>query len=193
METLGLSAGDCEDFAIAKYFTLLINIPNEKMRLAITLSTLLALLGGLLASTLNARSYLNEQLSSKNTHNATALALSQQNANPVMIELTVWALFDGGHYDLIRVVNPLGKTIAEKSAPASTLTVPAWFVAVLPLNYSADNQIFLTDLASFAHKMGLQVYADGVIDRAALAALETVGFDGVAGPAVKEPTSINPY
>ena len=108
----------------------------RQMWLAIILSTLLALLGGLLASTLNARSYLNEQLSSKNTDNATALALalSQQNTNPVMIELTVSALFDSGHYELIRVVDPLGKTIAEKSAPASTLTVPAWFVAVLPLN-----------------------------------------------------------
>ena len=34
METLGRGAGDCEDFAIAKYFTLLLlNIPEEKMRL----------------------------------------------------------------------------------------------------------------------------------------------------------------
>ena len=34
METLGRGAGDCDDFAIAKYFTLLLlNIPNEKMRL----------------------------------------------------------------------------------------------------------------------------------------------------------------
>jgi len=34
METLGKGAGDCEDFAIAKYFTLLLlNIPDEKMRL----------------------------------------------------------------------------------------------------------------------------------------------------------------
>ena len=34
METLGKSAGDCEDFAIAKYFTLLLlNIPDEKLRL----------------------------------------------------------------------------------------------------------------------------------------------------------------
>lgn len=34
METLGRGAGDCEDFAIAKYFTLLLlNIPDEKLRL----------------------------------------------------------------------------------------------------------------------------------------------------------------
>ena len=34
METLGRGAGDCEDFAIAKYFTLLLlSIPDENMRL----------------------------------------------------------------------------------------------------------------------------------------------------------------
>ncbi|WP_341915095.1 LapD/MoxY N-terminal periplasmic domain-containing protein [Polaromonas sp. YR568] len=106
------------------------------MWLAIILSTLLALLGGLLASTLNARSYLTEQLSAKNTDNATALALalSQQRADAVMVELTVSALFDSGHYALIRVVDPLGKTIVERIAPATARTVPAWFVRALPLN-----------------------------------------------------------
>jgi EAL domain-containing protein (putative c-di-GMP-specific phosphodiesterase class I)/GGDEF domain-containing protein len=108
----------------------------RQMWLAIILSTLLALLGGLLASTLNARSYLTEQLSAKNTDNATALALalSQQRADAVMVELTVSALFDSGHYALIRVVDPLGKTIVERIAPAAARTVPAWFVRALPLN-----------------------------------------------------------
>lgn len=108
----------------------------RQMWLAIILSTLLALLGGLLASTLNARSYLTEQLSAKNTDNATALALalSQQRADAVMVELTVSALFDSGHYALIRVVDPLGKTIVERIAPATARTVPAWFVRALPLN-----------------------------------------------------------
>ena len=108
----------------------------RQMWLAIILSTLLALLGGLLASTLNARAYLSEQLSAKNNDNAAALALalSQQNANATMVELTVSALFDGGHYELIRVVDPLGKTIVDKTATANALKVPAWFVRVLPLH-----------------------------------------------------------
>jgi diguanylate cyclase (GGDEF)-like protein len=107
----------------------------RQMWLAIFLSTLLALMGGLLASTLNARSYLSNQLNSKNNDNATALALalSQQNADAVVIDLTVSALFDSGHYELIRVVDPLGKTIAERSAPGTDQTVPAWFVDLLPL------------------------------------------------------------
>lgn len=107
----------------------------RQMWLAIILSTLLALMGGLLASTLNARSYLSEQLNAKNTDNATALALalSQQNADAVMIELTVAALFDSGHYELIRVVDPLGKTIVERVAPVNGQFVPDWFIRALPL------------------------------------------------------------
>lgn len=61
------------------------------------------------------------------------------------------------------------------------------------LQYSADNQIFLKGLAFAAHKMGIQVFAEGLIDRAELASLQAAGFDGVAGPAVKEPTSVNLY
>jgi len=108
----------------------------RQMWLAITLSTLLALLGGLLASTLTARSYLAEQLSQKNTDNVTslALALSQQNANAVMVELTVAALFDSGHYELIRVVDPLGKLIVERATPANARTAPDWFVRALHLD-----------------------------------------------------------
>lgn len=107
----------------------------RQMWLAIFLSTVLALMGGLLASTLNARSYLSDQLNLKNNDNATALALalSQQNADAVMIELTVSALFDSGHYELIRVVDPLGKPIVERAAPDTGQTVPAWFVRLLPL------------------------------------------------------------
>ncbi len=107
----------------------------RQMWLAIFLSTLLALMGGLLASTLNARTYLSDQLNLKNNDNATALALalSQQNADTVMIELTVSALFDSGHYELIRVVDPLGKIIVERAASGAGQTVPAWFVDLLPL------------------------------------------------------------
>ena len=110
----------------------------RQMWLAIILSTLLALLGGLLASTLNARNYLSEQLNSKNNDNATALALAlgQQNADAVMIELTVSALFDGGHYELIRVVDPLGKTIVERVAPGPGQSAPDWFIKLLPLSVS---------------------------------------------------------
>jgi EAL domain-containing protein (putative c-di-GMP-specific phosphodiesterase class I)/GGDEF domain-containing protein len=107
----------------------------RQLWLAIILSTLLALLGSLFASTLSARSYLSEQLSIKNADNAAALALSlsQQNPDVVAVELAVSALFDSGHYELIRIVDPFGKPIVERSAPAGQLDVPAWFTAMLPI------------------------------------------------------------
>lgn len=108
----------------------------RQLWLAIIVSTLLALTGSLLASLLSARGYLESQLSIKNTDNATALALSisQGNPDPVMMDLVTASLFDGGHYELIRVTDPLGKTMVERVAPASQLGAPAWFVRLLPID-----------------------------------------------------------
>ena len=110
----------------------------RQLWLAIIISTLLALGGSLLASMLSARGYLQSQLSIKNTDNAAALALSLSQSSPdaVSVELAVTALFDSGHYELIRVVDPLGKTIVERLAPLGELDAPAWFVHSLPINAS---------------------------------------------------------
>jgi EAL domain-containing protein (putative c-di-GMP-specific phosphodiesterase class I)/GGDEF domain-containing protein len=107
----------------------------RQLWLAIVTSTLLALLGGLLTATLSARAYLSEQLSIKNTDNAAALALSFSKKYPdaVEVELAVSALFDSGHYELIRVTDPFGKTMAERSAPPEDNGVPRWFARVLPI------------------------------------------------------------
>ncbi|HMW19097.1 MAG TPA: EAL domain-containing protein [Accumulibacter sp.] len=103
--------------------------------LAILVSMLIVFTGSLLASMLSARAYLESQLSIKNADNAAALALSLSQSNPdtVSIELAVTALFDGGHYESIRVVDPEGKTIIEKTASTNELSAPAWFVQVLPM------------------------------------------------------------
>ena len=107
----------------------------RQLWLAIIISTMLALAGSLLASIVSARGYLQSQLSQKNTDNAAALALSlsQSQPDPVSVELTVSALFDSGHYELIRVTDPFGKTIVERSAPLGELDAPAWFVNRLPI------------------------------------------------------------
>ena len=107
----------------------------RQLWLAIIISTLLALGGSLLASIVSARGYLQSQLSLKNVDNASALALalSQSKPDPVSVELTVSALFDSGHYELIRVVDPVGKTIVERSAPLGELDAPSWFVNHLPI------------------------------------------------------------
>lgn len=106
--------------------------------LALILTTLLSLVGALLASTFSARIYLEEQLRMKNADNAASLALSlsQHKSDPVEIDLTVSALFDNGHYELIKVVDPHGKEIASHAAANNAYDAPLWFVHWLPL-YSA--------------------------------------------------------
>ena len=108
----------------------------RQLWLAIVASTLLALVGGLLVSMLSARSYLESQLSIKNTDNATALALSLSQSTPdeVTVELVVASLFDGGHYELVRVVNPQGKVLSERISTDTNLGAPGWFARFLPIH-----------------------------------------------------------
>jgi EAL domain-containing protein (putative c-di-GMP-specific phosphodiesterase class I)/GGDEF domain-containing protein len=108
----------------------------RQLWLAIVASTLLALVGGLLVSMLSARSYLESQLSIKNTDNATALALSLSQGTPdeVTVELVVASLFDGGHYELVRVVNPQGKVMSERVSTDTDLGAPEWFARLLPIH-----------------------------------------------------------
>lgn len=107
----------------------------RQLWLAVVTSMLLALGGSMLASILSARGYLESQLALKNADNAAALALSLSHAAPdaVSVELAVSALFDSGHYELIRVVDPMGKTLVERSAPSGELGAPMWFVRNVPL------------------------------------------------------------
>jgi diguanylate cyclase (GGDEF)-like protein len=107
----------------------------RQLWLAIITSMLLALGGSLLASLVSARSYLESQLSIKNSDNATALALSLSlnNQDATMVELTVASLFDGGHYEWIRVTNPQGGLLVERVAPSGDTDAPAWFVHMLPI------------------------------------------------------------
>jgi diguanylate cyclase (GGDEF)-like protein len=133
----------------------------RQLWLALILSTLLALAGSLLASTLSARAYLQEQLRMKNTDNAAALALSlsQRNADAVEIELAVAALFDSGHYESIRVVDPAGKLIVERVAPQEKHAAPDWFVRSVPIAAPAGvaqisngwKQVGTVSLASHSH------------------------------------------
>ena len=107
----------------------------RQLWLAVIISTLLALAGSLLASTLAARNYLSEQLTLKNADNAAALALalSQKNPDAVEIELAASALFDSGHYEVVRVTDPEGKLIVERVAPAGEYDAPDWFVRKFPM------------------------------------------------------------
>ncbi len=107
----------------------------RQLWLAIITSMLLALAGSMLASLLSARSYLESQLSIKNTDNAAAVALSLSQGNPdaVTAELVVSSLFDRGHYELIRIVDPNGKLIVERVSTENEWDAPVWFAHALPI------------------------------------------------------------
>ncbi|MFZ6815300.1 bifunctional diguanylate cyclase/phosphodiesterase [Undibacterium sp. Rencai35W] len=118
----------------------------RQLWLAIILSTLLASIGSLLASTLSSRAYLNEQLRMKNADNASVLALSisQKSADPVDLELMVAALFDRGHYESISIINPDGKKMVERVTAAEKTQIPQWFIRLFPIR-SIPGQAQISD------------------------------------------------
>lgn len=157
----------------------------RQLWLAIILSTLLALGGSLLASVVSARSYLESQLSQKNADNATvlALSLSRDDIDAVTVELAVSALFDSGHYELIRVVDPQGKTLVERAAEAGELNAPAWFVESLPL-HAVPGQAQISDgwkqfgtLTLVSHSR----FAYGALWRSVLETLAALAVSGLVG------------
>lgn len=111
----------------------------RQLWLTVTLSMVLAFGGSFALSMFSARSYLEQQLSNKNQDNAASLALSmsQQAQDPVTVELMVAALFDTGHYQLIRVTDPHGKVIVERSTADTAKDVPAWFARLFPIRAEA--------------------------------------------------------
>lgn len=107
----------------------------RQLWLAILTSMLIALFASLFASLMNARGYLETQLSMKNQDNATtlALALSQGENAADDVVLAVTALFNSGHYELIQVIDPAGKLLVEKVHRGVDSGAPDWFVELLPL------------------------------------------------------------
>src|SRR5574343_409790 len=103
--------------------------------LAVIASTVIAFAGSFLASMLTARHYLEQQLAIKNNDNAASLALSisQLEKDPITIELQVAAIFDSGQYAVVRLTDPNGKTMIEKTSPPLAGNVPDWFVHIFPI------------------------------------------------------------
>lgn len=103
--------------------------------LAVIASTVIAFAGSFIASMLTARHYLEQQLAIKNNDNAASLALSisQLDKDPVTIELQVAAIFDSGQYAVVRLTDPNGKTMIEKTSPPLAGNVPDWFVRIFPI------------------------------------------------------------
>ena len=113
----------------------------RQLWLATIASMALALGGALLASMLGARDYMQSQLSLKNHDNAVALALmlGGENSDPVKTGLLVASLFDSGHYEEIRVLDPQGKRVVERQSAPATAQVPLWFVNLLPMTAASGH------------------------------------------------------
>lgn len=107
----------------------------RQFMLVIVFSTLLSFVGSATVSLISSRHYLEQQLILKNQDNANALALliSQQGKDPVAIELYVSALFDSGHYEFIRLSDPSGKLMIERTSPFDAGDAPVWFLNLLPI------------------------------------------------------------
>ncbi len=107
----------------------------RQLWLSILASMLIALGASLFASLLNARSYLEAQLAMKNQDNAAALALalSQGHHDRDGAVLAVTALFDSGHYELVQVVDPQGKSLVDKVAKDLDAGAPHWFTHLFPI------------------------------------------------------------
>jgi diguanylate cyclase (GGDEF)-like protein len=107
----------------------------RQLWLAITVSVLIALGASLFAALMNARGYLEEQLSMKNRDNAATLALAISQTDPDVddVILAVTAQYDSGQYEAMQVVTPSGKVLVEKIAPDVADGAPDWFMRWLPI------------------------------------------------------------
>ena len=96
---------------------------------------LAALLGSVAISAGSMRALLQTQLQTKNSDNATALALalSQQGGDAQLMELLISAQFDAGYYQRLRWRRADGTVAFERSAPERASRAPAWFVALTPI------------------------------------------------------------
>jgi EAL domain-containing protein (putative c-di-GMP-specific phosphodiesterase class I)/GGDEF domain-containing protein len=108
---------------------------SKQLWIAITIIMTLAFGGSFVVSTLSAQKYLSHQLYLKNLDNATSLAISMSQVaeDPVSLELLLSAQFDSGHYQFIRLDDPNGKLILDRSNPAIPVGAPAWFQRLIPL------------------------------------------------------------
>lgn len=107
----------------------------QRLWLLLLMLAFLSIGGALVANLLNARSYLEQQLTAQNadTANALALMLTQYKAEPVMAETLINAAFDQGHFAQIRWEDTAGRPkVARKNIDGMDDT-PSWFHRLLPL------------------------------------------------------------
>lgn len=108
----------------------------QRLWLALLLTTMVSFFGSLAVTLLTARSYLQQQLfvQSNDSANSLALSMTQQPKDRVTLETMINALFDHGHYQLVRFTSTDGQTVVERLSSESAPQVPDWFKQLLPLH-----------------------------------------------------------
>jgi len=136
---------------------------QRQIWLAIMMTAFIAFGGGLISSVINAKIYLESELSQKNIDNAHALALSMgHNApNKINAEAATNAMFDSGHYDFIEVRDAEDKVIVERYADdnqakfklLSTLISirPTIGIAEINNDWKQFGTIYLSSSSEFAY------------------------------------------
>ncbi|MBP8134051.1 MULTISPECIES: EAL domain-containing protein [Zoogloea] len=107
----------------------------RRLWISVVVAMAVVLAGAFTVSLLTARTYFEQQLQAQAGDGAVSLALSmsQQSKDVATAELLVTALFDGGHYQLIRFSDAGGKVLVERSQPDGA-GVPEWLVTLLPMD-----------------------------------------------------------
>ncbi|MBV8679685.1 MAG: EAL domain-containing protein [Aquitalea sp.] len=111
----------------------------QRLWLLLLLLMTLSIGGALIANLLNARSYLEQQLSaqSADTANSLALMVTQYKADPVMAQTLLSAAFEQGHFAEVSWEEaPAGNAIHLRNDSGAEDT-PAWFHRLLPLKPQA--------------------------------------------------------
>jgi len=115
----------------------------------VTLAILIILGGTMLFSIDSARQYLDTQLQAQSDSTATSLALTLSqpaNQDPVIRELLISALFDGGQFQVIEFLDPTGRILVRRQqgdgSDEPEGSAPGWFSHLLPLQrHEAQRQV----------------------------------------------------
>lgn len=96
----------------------------KRLWISVVLAMAVVLVGAFAVSLLTARSYFEQQLQAQSGDGAVSLALSmsQQRKDVATTELLVSALFDGGHYRLIRFTDAAGRVLVTRLSSTSGIT-----------------------------------------------------------------------
>ncbi|XZG68749.1 bifunctional diguanylate cyclase/phosphodiesterase [Chitinibacteraceae bacterium HSL-7] len=93
--------------------------------------------GTVYLSVRNTQTFLDNQLSTISDDTATSLALSVSphvtQKDWIMVESMVKAVFDGGYYREVSVLDVAGKPVIERQATIRIDQVPQWFIRMFPL------------------------------------------------------------